>query len=78
MIEIPPTDSTNGFSSSVFFERTDKIRDRIVDCTREELIDLAFFQLQMLEEVQGASEALNFKLEKHLGYYEDLRIKGRN
>jgi hypothetical protein len=73
MIEISQTDLENGFVAPTYFERTEKIRERIVDCTREELIDLAFFQLQMLERFQGNCERINQELEEHLGYYEPLK-----
>jgi hypothetical protein len=72
MIEIKETDLTLGFASPVFFDRTEKIRERIVDCSREELIDLAFFQLGMLEKFQGWCEKTNIELEGHLGYHEKL------
>jgi len=72
MIEIKESDATLGFASPVFFERTDKIRERVVDCSREELIDLVFSQLGMLEEMQGFFERVNTKLEHHLGYHEPL------
>ncbi len=72
MITIQPSEATQGFASSVFFERTEKIRERVVDCTREELIDLVFHNLGMLEEMQGQHEQWNARLEEHLGYYEPL------
>lgn len=72
MIEIKESDATLGFASPVFFERTEKIRERIVDCSREELIDLAFCQLGMLERFQGSCERMNLELEEHLGYHEPL------
>lgn len=72
MITIPESDSTIGFASSVFFDRSENIRERVVDCTREELIDLVFFQLGMLESMQGQFEQWNLKLEEHLGYHETL------
>ena len=72
MIEIKESDATLGFASPVFFERTEKIRERVIDCSREELIDLVFNQLQMLERVQGWCEKTNLELEHHLGYHEKL------
>lgn len=72
MIEIKPTTSTLGFASPVLFERTDKIREKVVDCTREELVDLAFHQLEMLERIQGQLQTTNNELEDHLGYNEKL------
>lgn len=72
MIEIAETTSTRGFTSDVFFERTEKIRERVVDCTREELVDLVFHQLSMLEKIQARTEKMNDDLEKHLGYHERM------
>jgi len=72
VIEIPSTTSTLGFASPTFFDRTERIRERIVDCSKEELVDLAFFYLGILEEVQGTSEKLNDKLELMLGYHESM------
>jgi len=72
MVEIPPTNSTLGFAVPVFFIRTERIVERIVDCSREELIDLSFFYLNVLEEVQGASERLNDRLESIMGYQESM------
>lgn len=72
MIKIEETEATIGFASTIFFERTEKIRERIVDCTREELIDLCFHQLGMLERYQGNSERINRELEEYLGYHEVL------
>jgi hypothetical protein len=72
MIKILETESTAGFASPVFFERTERIKERIVDCSREELIDLCFHQLGMLEKYQGFSERVNAELEEHLGYHEPL------
>ena len=72
MITINPSEATQGFASPVFFERTERLRDRVVDCTREELIDLVFHQLSMLESMQGQFEQWNATLEDHLGYHEPL------
>jgi len=72
MVEIPPTTSILGFAVPVFFVRTERIVERIVDCSREELVDLAFFYLGVLEEVQGSSERLNDRLESIMGYQEHM------
>lgn len=72
MIEIPITEATLGFATPIFFERTERIVERVVDCTREELVDTVFFYLKILEEVQGSSERLNDRLETILGYRESM------
>lgn len=74
MIEIKQSESTQGFVATVFFERTERLRDRVVDCNIEELRDLVFHQLNMLERVQSISEAINRELEQHLGYNEPMGI----
>lgn len=72
MIEIKETNSTTGFVVPAFFERTESYRERYVDCSREELIDLCFHQLGMLEKIQGILEVSNRDLENHLGYNETM------
>lgn len=72
MIAIKPTEATLGFPSPAFFERTEIIRERIVDCSREELIDLAFHYLGILEKYQGIHELANRELEDLLGYNEPM------
>jgi hypothetical protein len=72
MIKITETEATRGFVSPTFFERTEQIKERVVDCTREELIDLCFHYLGMLEKYQCFSENANRELEEHLGYYESM------
>jgi len=78
MIEIPESTATLGLAVPVFFERTERIRERIVDCTKEELVDIAFYYLGVLEEVQGASEKLNDRLETILGYQESMFVVNHN
>jgi len=72
MVEIPITEATLGFALPVFFIRTERIVERIADCSREELMDLSFFYLGILEEVQGSSERLNDRLESVMGYQESM------
>jgi hypothetical protein len=67
---IPETTSTLGFSCDVHFQRTGKIRERVVDCSREELIDYAFMLLDTLEKTHGMLENHVDKLEEMLGYNE--------
>ncbi len=74
MITIPQTEATVGFVAPVFFDSSERLRERIVDCTREELIELAFFQQGMLEKFQGVTEGINLELENFLGYHEPLHI----
>lgn len=77
MIEIKPTEATLGFPSPFFFERTGKIRERVVDCTREELIDLSFHYIAILEKYQGIHELANRELEDLLGYNEPMFVRTR-
>ena len=72
MVTIKETDATRGFAVPVFFERTEKLREKIVECTREELIDLAFAYLGKLESIQGSLQKHNNCLEEFLGYLEPL------
>ena len=72
MVTIPETTATLGFVNPVQFDRTDAIKERVVDCTREELIDLVFMQLGMLERFQGVMEGMNAELEDFLGYNEPM------
>lgn len=73
MDNVKETSSTLGFAVPVFFERTERIRERIVDCNREELIDLSFHYLGKLEKIQGMLQATNDDLESFLGYHEQLK-----
>lgn len=58
MIEIKQHEGEIGIMSSFFFERTDNIRERIVDCSREELMDLAFSLVEVLEkQIHNAEQA---------------------
>lgn len=70
MITIPPTQSTTGLVSATYMERTERIVERVVDMTREELVDFVFYQMNMLEKFQGVCEKMNQELESHLGYNE--------
>jgi len=72
MVEIPPTESTLGFPVPFFFLRTERFVERIIDCTREELIDLNFYYLNMLEEFQGVTERINDRLESTIGFNESM------
>lgn len=72
MIEIKSSESTLGFPVPYFFDRTERYVERLVDCTREELIDLNFFYLDLLEKTQGMTEKLNQVLEESIGYNEPL------
>lgn len=72
MLTIPETTSENGFVVPAFFDRTERFRDRIVDCNREELIDLSFALLGQLEHIQGMMQKENDQLENWLGYHEPL------
>lgn len=76
MITIPPTNSTLGFVSPVFFESSERIRERIVDCSKDELVELAFFYLGHLESIQGFMENKNQELEKILGYRDPIKFSG--
>lgn len=73
MVKVSPTNAYQGFVSPVFFDRTEQLRERIVDCTREELIDLSFHYLSILEGIQGATEKVNRELEENLGYYDEWK-----
>lgn len=70
MITVEETESTLGFIRPVHFARTGKIRERVVDCSREELIDLVFRQINMLERAQGYAQHSSEMLEKELGWQE--------
>ncbi len=73
MHNIPETNASLGFSSDVYFERTGKIRERIIDCSREELIDLAFNYLGIIEKIHGMHENSVNEIENMLGYNEIMR-----
>lgn len=72
MVEIKPTESTRVFASPVLFERTGNIREKLVECSREELIDYSAACHEMLEAFQGQSERTNRELELFLGWMETL------
>lgn len=65
---IKETTSSLGFVKPVQFERTGRLRERLVDCSREELIDLNFFYLELIEKVQGLNQNISEGLEESLGW----------
>lgn len=72
MLTVTATECTDGFVVPVYFERTERFRERIVDCSREELTDLAFCYLNKLEQLQGLHQKTSLCLEEYLGYLEPL------
>jgi hypothetical protein len=66
------TEMKEGFASPVYFERTGKWRSRIIDCTREELIDLSFKHINELEKVDGMLEQMKEFTERALGWRSQL------
>ena len=68
MIHIKETEGGHGFASEVYFERTGKIRNRVQDCTREELIDLNYNYIALLEKTQGKLQKESEELEIELGW----------
>lgn len=66
--EIKETTSSLGFVRPVQFMRTGRLRDRLVDCSREELIDLNFHYLELLEKAQGIVQNLSDSMEESLGW----------
>ena len=65
---IKETTSSLGFVRPVQFERTGRLRERLVDCSREELIDLNFYYLELLEKAQGIVQNLSDSMEESLGW----------
>jgi len=65
---IKVSDMKEGFGAPVYFERTGNWRKRVVDCTREELIDYVFDRIGRMDEIDGLFEAVHEKLENALGY----------
>lgn len=72
MIEIKQSESTQGFVAPVFFERTERLKSSVIDCSIEELRDYVFHQMSMLERIQMICENTNRELEDFLGYHENL------
>jgi hypothetical protein len=72
MITIQPTDIVNSFASPVLFNRTGNIRDKISQCSREELLDYSIYLVCHLEKYQAYSERTNRDLEDILGWNEKL------
>jgi hypothetical protein len=70
MVKIPETTSNLGFVKPFYFVRDGVFRERIVDCSREQLIDLSFHFLGLLEKEQGIHQRESEKLEKALGWCE--------
>lgn len=75
MYIIPQTEAKLGFSSDAYFDRTNKIRERIVDCSREELIDLSFHYLGIIEKMHGVFENQVSELYEILGYNELMKSR---
>lgn len=72
MIEIPEIEKVR-FPTDWFFQRTEKVREKIEDCTREELIDLTSYLMTKFSEVQGKTEAINLEMEEILGWHDPLK-----
>jgi len=74
MLNIEPTEVKRSFVSPVMFERTGNVRDRIVDCSREELIDYNAHLVDLLQKIQGQTERMNRDIEDALGWNEKLYL----
>ena len=72
MLTVKATTCETGFVVPTFFERSERFRERIVDCNKEELVDLAFAYLNKLEQLQGLHQKTSDCLEEYLGYCEPL------
>lgn len=71
MITIPEIEGVR-FPTDWFFERTGKVREKIEDCTREELMDLTSYLMTKFSAIQGKTEAINLEMEEILGWHDPL------
>lgn len=67
---IPATEATFGFVKNFHFERTGEVREKVVECNREELIDLVFYLIKATDDIRGDAENIQSTLDKKLGWTE--------
>lgn len=68
MLNIPETESSLGIVRPVFFERSGAIREKVIDMTREELIDFVFFQREALDGIHASVGKISDVLDVQLGW----------
>lgn len=71
MIEIQES-GTIRFPTDWFFVRTDRLRSKIEDCSREELIDLTSHLMTEFTKIQGDMETVNLRMENVLGFHDPM------
>lgn len=74
MLNIKAIEARGVFAQNLFFERTEKVRASISECTREELMDLSNYFLNFMEASLSELEKINSSFEDFLGWSVDTPI----
>lgn len=72
MITIPES-NTIRFPTDWYFERTERVREKIQDLSREELIDLTAHLMNHFSKIQGSMEQINLQMEEILGWHDPMK-----
>lgn len=75
MITIAEFESPSNLAADMFFDRTERLRSKISECSREELLDLVTHLINKAEVAQSKLENLSQEFEEMLGYHDPLILK---